>query len=91
MCCCPSASIETLVTLEARLARDAEYMKTGAAFLNAPAVQPAYNRIESQLMIAFEKIPGITLPPATATNGPGSSSFAPTRAPPIRITSAKWK
>src|SRR6266403_2581347 len=66
----PSASLETLVTLEARLAQDAEYMKSGAAFLNAPAVQPAYNRIESQLMIAFEKIPGITLPVATATNGP---------------------
>jgi hypothetical protein len=66
----PSVSLETLVTLEARLAQDAEYMKSGAAFLNAPAVQPAYNRIESQLMIAFEKIPGITLPVATATNGP---------------------
>lgn len=66
----PSASLETLATLEARLAQDAEYMKTGAAFLNAPAVQPAFNRIESQLMIAFEKIPGITLPPATAANGP---------------------
>ena len=66
----PSASLETLVMLEARLAQDAEYMKSGAAFLNAPAVQPAYNRIESQLMIAFEKIPGITLPVATATNGP---------------------
>jgi len=66
----PSASLETLVTLEARLAQDAEYMKTGAAFLNAPAVQPAFGRIESQLMIAFEKMPGITLPPATAANGP---------------------
>jgi hypothetical protein len=66
----PSASLETLVTLEARLSQDAEYMKAGAAFLNAPAVQPAYNRIESQLMIAFEKMPGITLPPATAANGP---------------------
>jgi hypothetical protein len=66
----PSASLEALVTLEARLAQDPEYLKTGVAFLNAPAVQPAFNRIESQLMIAFEKIPGITLPVATATNGP---------------------
>jgi hypothetical protein len=64
----PSASLEKLVTLELRLAEDAEYMKTGAAFLNAPATNPPYNRIESQLMIAFEKIPGITLPAATATN-----------------------
>ena len=66
----PSPSLETLVNAEARLARDAEYMKTGAAFLNAPAVEPAFNRLESSLMIAFEKIPNITLPVATATSGP---------------------
>jgi hypothetical protein len=66
----PSPSLEILVNAEARLARDAEYMKTGAAFLNAPAVEPAFNRLESSLMIAFEKIPNITLPAATATNGP---------------------
>jgi len=66
----PSATLETLVTLEARLAQDAEYVKTGAAFLNAPAIAPPFNRIESSLMIAFEKIPGLTLPVATATNGP---------------------
>jgi NIPSNAP protein len=65
----PSPSLETLINAEARLARDAEYMKTGAAFLNAPAVEPAFNRLESSLMIAFEKIPNITLPAATATNG----------------------
>jgi hypothetical protein len=66
----PSPSLETLVNLEARLAQDADYMKIGAPFLNAPAVAPSFNRIESQLMIAFEKIPGLTLPAATATNGP---------------------
>jgi hypothetical protein len=64
----PGSSAESLATLESRLAQDAEYRKAGAPFLNAPAVQPAFNRIESQLMIAFESIPGITLPPATATN-----------------------
>jgi hypothetical protein len=64
----PGSSTESLATLESRFAQDPEYMKAGAPFLNAPAVQPAFNRIESQLMIAFEKIPGITLPPATATN-----------------------
>ncbi len=63
-----SPSIETLTGAEARLAQDAEYMKTGASFLNAPATAPAFNRIESSLMIAFEKIPSITLPVATATN-----------------------
>ena len=64
----PSASLEALVNLEAHLANDAQYMSAGTPFLSAPAVAPAYQRIESQLMIAFEKIPGITLPAATATN-----------------------
>ena len=64
----PSASLEALVNLEAHLANDGQYMSAGAPFLSAPAVAPAYQRIESQLMIAFEKIPGITLPAATATN-----------------------
>jgi hypothetical protein len=65
----PSASAETLITLEARLAQDAEYLKAGAAFLNAPATQPAFGRMESSLFQAFEKIPGITLPKATTSNG----------------------
>jgi NIPSNAP len=64
----PSASLDSLVNLEAHLAADAQYISTGAPFLSAPAVTPAYQRIESQLMIAFEKIPGVTLPAATATN-----------------------
>ena len=64
----PSASLEALVNLEAHLAADTQYMSAGTAFLSAPAVAPAYQRIESQLMIAFEKIPGVTLPAATTTN-----------------------
>jgi hypothetical protein len=64
----PSASLDALVNLEAHLAGDAQYMSAGSAFLSATAVAPAYQRIESQMMIAFEKIPGITLPAATATN-----------------------
>ena len=64
----PSASLDALVNLEAHLGADAQYMSTGTPFLSAPAVAPAYQRIESQLMVAFEKIPGITLPAATATN-----------------------
>jgi hypothetical protein len=63
----PSASVEALATLESRLAQDAEYRKTGSPFLNTAAVQPAFVRMESWLLHAFEKIPGITLPKATAT------------------------
>ena len=64
----PSASLEVLVNLEAHLANDTQYMSAGTPFLSAPAVAPAFQRLESQLMIAFEKIPGVTLPAATTTN-----------------------
>ncbi len=64
----PSLSAETLVNVEARLSQDTEYFKAGAAFLNAPAAAPAFARMESSLLQAFEKMPRLTLPPATAAN-----------------------
>ena len=65
----PSASIETLVTADFRLEKDAEYLKAGAPFLNAPAKEPAYARMESSLMLAFEGMPKLTVPPVTAEHG----------------------
>src|ERR1700719_4309604 len=62
----PGLSAETLATVETHLAQDAEYMKAGAAFLNAPAKEPAFDRMESSLLQAFEKWPKIVLPTATA-------------------------
>jgi hypothetical protein len=61
----PSPSLETLVSIDFRLNQDGDYLKAGAAFLNAPAQQPAYIRKESSLMVAFEGWPRITVPPAT--------------------------
>ncbi|MGA8029194.1 MAG: NIPSNAP family protein, partial [Bryobacteraceae bacterium] len=57
----PSTSVETLVTAELHLAQDDEYLKTGAPFLDAPATQPAYARVESSLMIAFEGRPKLNV------------------------------
>ena len=65
----PSASLESLVTVEFRLNRDADYLKAGAPFLNAPAQQPAYVRMESSLMVAFEGMPRLRVPPAAAEHG----------------------
>ena len=65
----PSTSLEALALVESRLARDAEYMKAGAPFLNAPASQPAFVRVESSLMIAFEGRPRLAVPPVTAGHG----------------------
>jgi len=62
----PSASLDTLVNATFRLEQDAEYLKAGAAFLNTPATQPAYARVESSLMLAFEGMPKLTVSPTTA-------------------------
>jgi hypothetical protein len=62
----PSSSIETLVTLESRLNRDADYLAAGTAFLDAPAAQPPFVRLESSLMVAFEGMPRLRIPPAAA-------------------------
>jgi hypothetical protein len=66
----PSTSLETLITVEDRLAQDAEYMKAGAPFLNTPAERPPFDRIDSSLLQAFEKIPRLKVPSATANHGP---------------------
>jgi len=65
----PSTSLDALVTAELKLAGDEEYQKAGAAFLKAPAKEPPYQRVESQLLIAFEGHPALTVPPVTAAHG----------------------
>src|SRR5258708_25590321 len=66
----PGLSAETLATVETRLGQDAEYMKAGAAFLNTPAKEPAFDRMESSFLQAFEKWPKLTPPAATKARAP---------------------
>lgn len=66
----PSGSLDLLVNAESRLAQDEEFIRSGAEFLNAPAKEPAYERMESSLMIAFEGWPKLVVPPTTAGKSP---------------------
>jgi NIPSNAP protein len=66
----PSMSVERLVMVDDRLLKDDEYSKAAAPFLNAPAKEPAYARMESSLMQAYEKMPKITLPPVSTSKSP---------------------
>ncbi len=63
----PASSLEALVTTELHLAQDQQFLESAKSFWAAPAKDPAFERLESQLMIAFEGYPKLTLPPATAT------------------------
>ena len=65
----PASSLETLVTAELHLARDQQFMETAHSFWSGPAKEPPFQRVESQLMMAFEGYPQLTLPPATASKG----------------------
>jgi len=66
----PFKSIEAFATSNERVRADAEYQKAGAAFINAPASDPAYTRVESSLMVAFDGMPKLEVPPMTAGNKP---------------------
>ncbi|MDB6064505.1 MAG: family containing protein [Pedosphaera sp.] len=63
-------SMDSFVTLNERLLSDPEYVKVGAEFLNAPASDPAYLRVESSLSKAFEGVPKIEIPAAADGNKP---------------------
>jgi len=64
-----STSLETLATAELRLPHDEVFMKAAEPFWNAPAKEPAFQRVESSLLIAFEGWPQLVVPPATAQHG----------------------
>lgn len=58
----PHKSLESVVNLVDRLGQDEEFMRRGAALLEAPASQPAYTRMESALMLAFSGMPQVEVP-----------------------------
>jgi NIPSNAP len=64
----PCTNLETLATAELHLVQDAVFMKAAEPFWNTPATAPAFQRIESSLLIAFEGWPKLTPPAATAQN-----------------------
>jgi hypothetical protein len=55
-------SVESAVTVVDRLKDDAEFVAAGGAFLDAPPSDPAYERMESSLLIAFEGVPKLEIP-----------------------------
>jgi len=59
----PHPSAESVLTAWERVRADKEYQERGAPFLNAPASNPAFVRVQSELMAAFATHPRIT-PPA---------------------------
>jgi hypothetical protein len=60
-------AMESVVGATHRLLADAEFLHRGAAFLDAPADRPSFERIESSLLLAFKGMPALETP----VKGPG--------------------
>ena len=65
----PGSSAEALATIDLQLAKDEDFLKSAAPYWNTTAAAPAFQRIESSLLIAFEGWPKITPPASSATKG----------------------
>jgi hypothetical protein len=62
----PGPSVESLATVDFRLAKDEAFLKAAEPFWSAPAAAPAFIRIESSLMAAFDGWPRLVPPPTPA-------------------------
>jgi hypothetical protein len=64
------SSIQDFAGLETKVAADQAFQKAGESHRNLPATNPAYVRVDSQLMAAFEGMPRLEVPAAAAGNKP---------------------
>ncbi|WP_259068926.1 NIPSNAP family protein [Mucilaginibacter sp. X4EP1] len=58
----PYNTWDELMTIHDKLAADKLYLAAGQAYLNAPATDPAYDRIESSVLKAFTHMPVLQAP-----------------------------
>lgn len=65
----PGSKLETVVDVDLLLASDSEFLKQAEPFWTATAKEPAYERVESTLLKAFEGWPKLSVPAATAQKG----------------------
>jgi hypothetical protein len=62
----PSASVDSVATIDLQLAHDDDFLKAADAFWAAPATANAFVRVDSTLLAAFEGWPRVTPPDTKA-------------------------
>jgi NIPSNAP len=63
-------TLDTVVSLRDRLANDAVYGRAGAAVLDVPMSDPAFVRVESSLLRAFDAMPAVEPSASAGTAAP---------------------
>ena len=67
------ATLDSVVSLRERLAGDDAYSRAGSAIVDAPMSDPAFVRVESSLLRAFEAMPSVE--PSATAGKPGSRIY----------------
>jgi len=65
----PAASADALAQLDFHLAQDADFVKAAEPFWSAHATAPAFQRVDSTLLIAFEGWPKLITPASQGLKG----------------------
>jgi hypothetical protein len=66
----PFDSVEAVAAVPQKLAADKDYQKATEEFMSLPKTNAAYVRFESSLLIAFEGMKHLAVPPSTAEKKP---------------------
>jgi hypothetical protein len=66
----PFDSLDAFAAIPARLAADAAYQAAAAAYMGLPKSNPAYERIESSVNVAFDSMKKLAVPPSAADKRP---------------------
>jgi len=66
----PFDSPTAFPAIPARLAADSDYQKAAAEYLGVPKSDPAYVRFQSSLLVAFDGMKKLALPPSAAEKKP---------------------
>jgi hypothetical protein len=67
----PHATLDSFVRVSATLNTDPAVQSAGADYLNAPKASPAFERIDSWLLLAFPGLPKLELPAFSRSRAPG--------------------
>lgn len=66
----PHATLDSFVRVAATLNTDPTVQKAGARYLEAPKATPAFERIDSWLLLAFKSLPRLELPSFSRSRAP---------------------
>ena len=64
------SSLQSIMAVRTWLAADPEFQRAGAAFFDVPASDPSFVRAESSLLVAFDGMLELELPPGAGTTTP---------------------